>query len=337
MNLNLLKLKELSARIGKDSNLVQSSGGNTSIKDNGVLWVKASGKKLRDALNENIFVALDLEKLKIKFSDPAYEENFDREKICGSNLKSSIETSLHALMPYSVVLHTHPIDIMALSTMSNSREKIAELLQGIDWKWVPYNRPGKPLSLEVNKIFSSSIRNIPKVLILANHGLVVGEDTIEKAEELQKNVIDRLRLIPRKINSPNHRKLIKIINSIPNSRLPKSEIIHTLGNDNWSFKLAKQNPPYPDHIVFCGAKPWIIEELNLPSEEKCYGIIKNVGLILLENANSSVEEMLVAQAETFLRIPVNKKVNFLTNKDCNELINWDAEKYRQNLNLKDSK
>ena len=32
--------------------------------------VKASGKKLRDALNENIFVALDLEKLKIKFSDP---------------------------------------------------------------------------------------------------------------------------------------------------------------------------------------------------------------------------------------------------------------------------
>ena len=59
-------------------------------------------------------------------------------------------------------------------------------------------------------------------------------------------------------------------------------------------------------------------------------------MILLENANSSVEEMLVAQAETFLRIPVNKKVNFLTNKDCNELINWDAEKYRQNLNLKDS-
>ena len=70
-------------------------------------------------------------------------------------------------------------------------------------------------------------------------------------------------MIPRKINSPNHGKLIKIINSIPNSRLPKAEVVHTLGNDNWSFKLAQQNPLYPDHIVFCGAKPWIIEEPNL--------------------------------------------------------------------------
>jgi hypothetical protein len=44
--------------------------------------------------------------------------------------------------------------------------------------------------------------------------------------------------------------------------------------------------------------------------------------------------MLVAQAEIFLRTPPNKAVNLLSDSDCGELINWDAEKYRQALDSK---
>ena len=48
----LAALKRLSARIGADPLLVQAAGGNTSLKQNGVLWIKASGTWLKDAVNE---------------------------------------------------------------------------------------------------------------------------------------------------------------------------------------------------------------------------------------------------------------------------------------------
>ena len=60
-NNNSLKndLKELSVFLGDNLDWVQGAGGNTSVKENGVLWVKASGYWLSDAQNNNIFVPLD--------------------------------------------------------------------------------------------------------------------------------------------------------------------------------------------------------------------------------------------------------------------------------------
>ena len=39
----IFKFKELSAKLGNDLSLIQASGGNTSIKLDGKLLVKASG------------------------------------------------------------------------------------------------------------------------------------------------------------------------------------------------------------------------------------------------------------------------------------------------------
>ncbi len=54
------RLLDLSARIGRDPLLVQASGGNTSIKLNGTLWIKASGKWLANADKEEILVPVRL-------------------------------------------------------------------------------------------------------------------------------------------------------------------------------------------------------------------------------------------------------------------------------------
>jgi rhamnose utilization protein RhaD (predicted bifunctional aldolase and dehydrogenase) len=56
----LQPLAILSARIRKEPLLTQAAGGNTSIKSDGVLWVKASGKWLARAEDEQIFVPVDL-------------------------------------------------------------------------------------------------------------------------------------------------------------------------------------------------------------------------------------------------------------------------------------
>ena len=103
---NLDKLKILSVTMGKDPSLIQATGGNTSLKENGVLWVKASGKNLANALQEDIFVPLDLAQVLGEIHN-SEDRDFSFQPLSGPGLRPSIETTLHALMPHPVVLHSH--------------------------------------------------------------------------------------------------------------------------------------------------------------------------------------------------------------------------------------
>ena len=57
-------LIDISARLGRDPLLVQAGSGNTSVKLDGVLWIKASGKWLAHAAREEIFVPVDLDEIR---------------------------------------------------------------------------------------------------------------------------------------------------------------------------------------------------------------------------------------------------------------------------------
>ncbi len=57
------KFCELSADLGRNPLLVQGAGGNTSIKEDGLLWVKASGTWLSEATEKKTMVAVDLARL----------------------------------------------------------------------------------------------------------------------------------------------------------------------------------------------------------------------------------------------------------------------------------
>ena len=61
----IAELLSLSARLGRDPLLVQASSGNTSIKLDGTLWIKASGKWLAYA-NEETLVPIELAELREK-------------------------------------------------------------------------------------------------------------------------------------------------------------------------------------------------------------------------------------------------------------------------------
>src|SRR6185437_16857176 len=65
-------LRELSAALGADPLRTQGAGGNTSIKRDGVMWIKASGTWLADALSQDIMtpVRLDLLGEAIADGDP---------------------------------------------------------------------------------------------------------------------------------------------------------------------------------------------------------------------------------------------------------------------------
>jgi rhamnose utilization protein RhaD (predicted bifunctional aldolase and dehydrogenase) len=58
--LDLPPVRPLSARVGQHLNLVQAGGGNTSIKRDGSLWIRASGKWLINAGQEDMFLPVPL-------------------------------------------------------------------------------------------------------------------------------------------------------------------------------------------------------------------------------------------------------------------------------------
>ncbi len=104
-------LRSMSARVGRNILLVQGAGGNSSIKDGDVLWVKASGTWLADANDKDIFVPVSLSAARA-----ALERGDERVPLAHgaeTALRASIETSLHALMPHPVVLHVHSVNTIA--------------------------------------------------------------------------------------------------------------------------------------------------------------------------------------------------------------------------------
>ena len=96
----------LSARLGADPLLVQAAGGNTSIKRDGALWIKASGKELRAAQADTIFVPVDLAGVRAGIARDEADPTAGRVQ-GDTALRPSIETTLHALLPQRVVLHLH--------------------------------------------------------------------------------------------------------------------------------------------------------------------------------------------------------------------------------------
>src|ERR1700738_4266656 len=158
----LTSLRELSARIGSDPLLTQASTGNSSIKLEGVLWIKASGKWRADATHEDILIPLDLAEVRERVKqtiDPA--ERYTR---------ASIETAMHAVLPHRVVLHVHCVNTIAWAVRQDAQVQLERQLNGLRWQWISYVPSGLPLACEIERVLS--VFPNTDVLILGNHGLV---------------------------------------------------------------------------------------------------------------------------------------------------------------------
>ena len=113
----LRSLIEISRYYGENSAYVIAGGGNTSYKNSDQIWIKASGIPLA-GIDEGGFVCLDRKKLGLietsEYSkDPVLREqevksHMTRAIISPENLRPSVETSLHNLIDFSYVVHTHP-------------------------------------------------------------------------------------------------------------------------------------------------------------------------------------------------------------------------------------
>lgn len=329
------ELEDLSVYLGSNLDWVQGAGGNTSVKDNNVLWVKASGLWLADAQNTNIFVPLKLNEVLPMISKGL--DDLTSARISNNQydeLRPSIETTLHALMPHRFVIHIHSVNVITYAILNQGKKILKEKLDGINWLWVPYVRPGFPLSEMLIKLNASKF----DVLILANHGLVIGGDT-------KNNVVKMLKEVEKKLFRPIQKNYYfsdkkKLLNLTKNSayKLPKYDFCHYLAKDSLSLKLLLKNPLYPDHVIFLGSGPLTIVSIdNLDDNflvksfklKKKVLVIKDFGILIHKDLSENGEEILHCLTNVLLRCFSNKKINHLNSIHESELLAWDAEKYRK--------
>jgi len=200
-------LIDVSARLGHDPLLVQAGSGNTSVKLDDVLWIKASGKWLEHAALEEFLVPVALVEIR-SCIQRKMEFVAQYTSPSGHRLVPSIETAMHAAVPRPATIHVHSVNTIAWAVREDGPAHLADRLAGLRWQWIPYVGSGLPLAREVEKIFSNSPET--KILILGNHGLVVCGEHARAAEELFSHVEKRLAIEPRRSPEPDRALLQRI-------------------------------------------------------------------------------------------------------------------------------
>ncbi|WP_313893796.1 bifunctional aldolase/short-chain dehydrogenase [Psychrobacillus sp.] len=199
-------LEELTFRsnlIGTDRRVCNWGGGNTSFKTKAldfrgqevdIMWVKGSGSDLA-TMKESNFTALHLEHILPlqEREDMTDEEMVDFLGHCminKSHPRASIETLLHAFLPYKHVDHTHPDSIISICCAPNGKE-IAKEIFGDRFVWVPYIRPGFLLS----KMIADGVKNNPnaELVLMEKHGLVVWGETARESYDKTLEVINEAK------------------------------------------------------------------------------------------------------------------------------------------------
>ncbi|WP_339185162.1 bifunctional aldolase/short-chain dehydrogenase [Oceanobacillus sp. FSL W7-1293] len=187
--------------LGSDRSVANWGGGNTSTKsietdfkgsEIEVMWVKGSGSDLATMGAKN-FTGLKMDDIRplMEKDDMTDEEMVDYLTHCMINVKhprSSIETLLHAFLPFKHVDHTHPDAIISIACADNGQE-IAKEIYGDRFVWVPYIRPGFKLS----KMIAEGVQNNPnaELVIMEKHGLVTWGETSEETYNQTISVIQK--------------------------------------------------------------------------------------------------------------------------------------------------
>lgn len=334
----LAALRRLSAELGREPSLIQAAGGNTSLKRDGLMWIKASGTWLAEALDRDIMLPIGLAPLlRARAAGEARAEraeDFVPEGGNPSGLRPSIETTVHAVMPQRVVIHVHCVETLAYACLADGAARLAPLLAGLDWAWIPYVRPGLPLAAAIVE------RRQPTtdVLVLGNHGLVVAGDTVAEAEALLRQVVDRIRRPVRQAPPPDIDRLERLASGSA-YRLPRDAAAHAVATDPASCRIAASGSLYPDHVIFLGPGAAVLDGGALPPaaaagapDGPLFLLVPGAGLLLHRRAVAGADALARCLADVAARIAGDAEPTYLSAAQERDLTDWDAEKYRQSLN-----
>ena len=309
--------KDLALRIytthllGRDKALVLHGGGNTSLKTASknifnkkidVMHIKGSGWDMGTIEYQGL-PAVELNPLKATLNLNKLNDfemvNLQRKCLLNSSSPNpSVETLLHAFLPYTYVDHTHASAILSLIDQP-SDIKICKDTFGDKVGIVPYVIPGFELAKIAYKVYSQNTKVIG--LILLKHGIFTfGNSAKESYDRMIKLVSiaeKKLQKIPSKIITKRTSKKKSTIEKKSNLFLPlirkylsykekdgsytkwilnirkNKRIIQYLNHPKLE-KFTQRGPITPDHVIRTKPKPLIID-LSKKKENQIETTIKN--------------------------------------------------------------
>ncbi len=362
----ITKLITLSRHYGVNPEFVLAGGGNTSLKDKNVLYVKASGHTLA-SIDRKGFVAMSQQKLQDIWAKH-YPGNQDQRedavlldmmeaRIDGEAARPSVEVLLHNLLPQKYVVHLHPALVNGL-TCAIKGEENAKQLFGERVLWIPLVNPGYVLAKVVkDKLmeFQGEHGAVPESILLQNHGIFIGAETPESIKVKYRSIMRTLQEhLKRKpdfgslLVSEDRRKIVE--KSLSLAADTASCEIYSCNNQELALRLRDRHKFLPvssaftpDHIVYSGFKPlWVPESVFSGDTEAEIRILfddyrKQNGIepktIAVQNTGifTFSENALVLFLDTVQVAAYTESFGghlFMADDQINFIRTWEVEKYR---------
>jgi rhamnose utilization protein RhaD (predicted bifunctional aldolase and dehydrogenase)/NAD(P)-dependent dehydrogenase (short-subunit alcohol dehydrogenase family) len=293
-------LRYRSNLLGADLRITNFGGGNTSSKivetdpvsgaSTEVLWVKGSGGDL-GSIQRGGFATLFLGKvvgLKSRYRGVAHEDEIvEFYPLCAfgkNSVAASIDTSLHAFLPFRHVDHLHPDWGIALAATANGLERLAEFNRRFKHNlvWVPWQRPGFELGL----MMENAVKSHPDCdgIVLGGHGIFTWGDTQRECYLNTITIIDQIgqfvlshaegkissafggqRYAMRSDREDIARAIFPVIRGLVSGEkrlignycgLP--EVLQFV-NSNWAAELAHLGTSCPDHFIRTKIRPLFVD------------------------------------------------------------------------------
>jgi len=333
MTAELASLVELAVLVGSDPRHVQGGGGNLSLKRDDELWVKASGTWLARAANEEAFVLLPLSVARTHARHAGFAAHL--ANLHPPTLRPSIEAPMHALMPHPVVLHVHSVNAIAWASRRDAVAQLTSRLGGLAWGWVPYRRPGTELANGVADVLSAHEGQLD-LLVLGNHGLLLGADSCQAAFALLVDVDQRLAIAPRPYPACNE-ALVDAVND-RGWRSAADPRLHAVATDPVTLAVAARGTLYPDHAVFLGERALVVPDGGALSSAldgcpaggaPCYALVPAAGVLLAPDVAAGAIAMLGCLADVGARVDDVEALAFLGHDEVSALHGWESEAYRR--------
>jgi rhamnose utilization protein RhaD (predicted bifunctional aldolase and dehydrogenase)/NAD(P)-dependent dehydrogenase (short-subunit alcohol dehydrogenase family) len=290
-----LALRVYTSRLlGRDSSLVLHGGGNTSVKlqrknilgqNEDILYIKGSGWDLvsiEEAGFAPVRIPHLLELVKLDhLSDSQMVNEIKTQMILSSAPSPSVETLLHAALPYKYVDHTHADAVVTITNTSNGLERIKQIY-GDQVVIIPYVMPGFDLAKLCAKQFALEASEKTIGMILMNHGIFSFGDTAKQSyqrmielvslaenylQQRQAWTIERKTIGDQDVSlSLNLAKLRKEI-----SKAAGMPVIVTRNGDSKSLafaqrediaQISQQGPATPDHVIRTKRLPMLGQDVD---------------------------------------------------------------------------
>ncbi|WP_298767208.1 bifunctional aldolase/short-chain dehydrogenase [uncultured Polaribacter sp.] len=284
--------------LGADLRITNYGGGNTSCKtiekdpltneEVEVMWVKGSGGDIGTLTRSGI---AGLYTNRLRDLKNVYQGLHDEDRMVGlfnhciydlDSKAPSIDTPLHGLLPFAHIDHLHPDALIAVAAAKDS-EKVTKEIWGDTMGWVPWQKPGFDLGLQLEKCLADNpgIRGI----VLGSHGLFTWGDTsyecymnslevIEMASEYIEQKLkeqgevfggQKVESLPKEERLEKAAQIMPLLRGLCSSEnrmighFSDTEVVMQYINSNDLERLAPMGTSCPDHFLRTKIQPLVLE------------------------------------------------------------------------------